>query len=121
MYHTHLLILRFQISRIENYTLFNIYKSCKEEMERENGAGFQNERKLWHGTSADVLDNIYRGGFNRSYCGKNGCRHYIAPSFINAITIIHEAVTLPAVVKIKQISLKDYLRQILNVKRTNHT
>jgi len=30
------------------------------------------ERLLWHGTAVDSLDNIYAGGFNRSYCGKNG-------------------------------------------------
>ena len=30
------------------------------------------ERLLWHGTAIDALDNIYAGGFNRSYCGKNG-------------------------------------------------
>jgi len=34
--------------------------------------GAEVERLLWHGTSIDALDNIYAGGFNRSYCGKNG-------------------------------------------------
>ncbi|KAI0221549.1 Protein mono-ADP-ribosyltransferase PARP14 [Lamellibrachia satsuma] len=29
------------------------------------------ERSLWHGTSADAIWNINKGGFNRSYCGKN--------------------------------------------------
>ena len=32
----------------------------------------QVERLLWHGTAIDALDNIYAGGFNRAYCGKNG-------------------------------------------------
>lgn len=73
------------ISRIENYRLFSIYQSCKADMEREHGPGFKNERTLWHGTSVDVLGNIYRGGFNRSYCGKNataiGEGVYFATSF----------------------------------------
>ena len=33
------------------------------------------ERSLWHGTSADAIGNINNGGFNRSYCGKNGSYH----------------------------------------------
>ena len=29
-------------------------------------------RELFHGTNADVCDNIYKDGFDRSHCGKNG-------------------------------------------------
>jgi len=54
--------------------MYKIYKSHREAMEKKSGPGFQIERILWHGTSADVLSNIYTDGFNRGYCGKNGQR-----------------------------------------------
>ena len=37
-----------------------------------NPKGTQNERVLWHGTSADTVKQINTNGFNRSYCGKHG-------------------------------------------------
>lgn len=75
-----------QICRIENHRMFTVYKSCKDEMEREHGPGFRNERILWHGTSADVLSNIYRGGFNRSYCGKNATAYGDGVYFATALS-----------------------------------
>jgi len=41
-------------------------------MIKKNKPGTQVERLLWHGTAIDALDNIYVGGLNRTYCGKNG-------------------------------------------------
>jgi len=44
----------------------------KEEMKKRRLPPAVIERSLWHGTSADAVQNINMGGFNRSYCGKNG-------------------------------------------------
>lgn len=52
--------------------LYQQYLVAKSYLTRINGTGAQVERRLWHGTSKDALVNIYAGGFNRSYCGKNG-------------------------------------------------
>jgi hypothetical protein len=60
-----------KIERIQNPLLFKQYVIRKEEMDRAN-PGKQNERTLWHGTSADALTSINETGFNRSYFGKNG-------------------------------------------------
>ena len=40
-------------------------------MQKQN-AGIENEKTLWHGTSAEATEKINYYGFNRSYCGKNG-------------------------------------------------
>lgn len=74
-----------KICRIENYRLYKTYRSCREHMTWVNDTETFNERILWHGTSADVLGNIYRDGFNRSYCGRNATAYgngvYFAESF----------------------------------------
>jgi len=44
----------------------------KDTMLKRCKTSGQVERLLWHGTAIDALDNIYAGGFNRAYCGKNG-------------------------------------------------
>ena len=62
----------FQIERIENYYLFEHYQVAKSHVSRVSDPGVEVERQLWHGTAKDALNNIYAGGFNRSYCGKNG-------------------------------------------------
>ena len=41
-------------------------------VEQRNPSIKQVEHELWHGTSADSLDDINATGFNRSFCGKNG-------------------------------------------------
>jgi len=48
--------------------LFGQYTVARDNMTSSN----KKERRLWHGTSVDVVQNINKGGFNRSYCGKNG-------------------------------------------------
>ena len=62
----------FQIERIENYYLYEHYQVAKSHVSGFCGSGVEAERQLWHGTAKDALNNIYAGGFNRSYCGKNG-------------------------------------------------
>ncbi len=44
-------------------------------MDRVNPKNCENEKILYHGTSADTLKEIDTSGFNRSYAGKNGERH----------------------------------------------
>ncbi|XP_076464939.1 protein mono-ADP-ribosyltransferase PARP14-like [Babylonia areolata] len=58
------------IHRVQNPHLYNQYIAKKVHLEKQN-PGIQNEKTLWHGTSADALTNINHHGFNRSYCGKN--------------------------------------------------
>ena len=72
-YLTHIFL--FQIQRVQNASLYRQYMLRKEELTRRSVQGVQStgiERTLWHGTSADATTNINNGGFNRSYCGKNG-------------------------------------------------
>ena len=61
-----------QIERIENHDLWQLYMVHRERMIKKNEPGAQVERLLWHGTAIDALDNIYVGGLNRAYCGRNG-------------------------------------------------
>jgi len=61
-----------QIERIENHGLWKFYTHHRQTMLENSKPGAEIERLLWHGTSIDALNNIYAGGFNRSYCGKNG-------------------------------------------------
>jgi poly [ADP-ribose] polymerase 10/14/15 len=60
------------IKRIQNPNLYSQYIARKKLMDESNPPGHQNERKLFHGCSADAIESINHGGFNRSYCGKNG-------------------------------------------------
>jgi len=60
-----------KIERIENHMLFNQYMITHNHLAQVNGPSVKTERRLWHGTCKDALDNIYAGGFNRGYCGKN--------------------------------------------------
>ena len=64
--------MTLQIERIQNRSLYQRYMVHKEEMDRVNPPTIQNERIMWHGTSADTIEAINAQGFNRSYCGKNG-------------------------------------------------
>jgi len=44
----------------------------KHSMQKRSKHNAQVERLLWHGTDVHALNNIYTGGLNRTYCGKNG-------------------------------------------------
>ncbi|XP_053393606.1 uncharacterized protein LOC123565062 isoform X2 [Mercenaria mercenaria] len=60
-----------KIERIQNKSLWEQYQSKKKQLEDQNRPGTFNERELWHGTSADLVDSINVHGFNPSLCGKN--------------------------------------------------
>lgn len=66
--------LLLQIERIQNPELHTQYEAKKAQMLKQN-KGIELEKILWHGTSSDVIQNINREGFNRSFCGKN-CKYY---------------------------------------------
>ena len=58
-----------QLERVENKRLFRQFSAQKNEVEeRVKNA----TRELFHGTSSDVCEKIYKDGFNRSFAGKNG-------------------------------------------------
>ena len=61
-----------KIQRIQNPTLYGQYVARRKEMDKQNPPGHQNERLLFHGTSADTVPKINLQGFNRGFSGKNG-------------------------------------------------
>jgi len=61
-----------KIERVQNPTLYAQYEARKRLMDQTNPVGNTNERRLYHGCGPEVVQNIYHGGFNRSFCGKNG-------------------------------------------------
>ena len=61
-----------KIERVQNPTLYAQYAARKRLMDQTNPVGTTNERRLYHGCGPEVVQNIYHGGFNRSFCGKNG-------------------------------------------------
>uniref|UniRef100_A0A3P9H6F6 Poly [ADP-ribose] polymerase n=1 Tax=Oryzias latipes TaxID=8090 RepID=A0A3P9H6F6_ORYLA len=60
--------LCLQIERVQNITLWKSYEFLKKQMEQKNNHK-NNERVLFHGTSANSIDLINNKGFNRSYAG----------------------------------------------------
>lgn len=60
-----------QIERVQNAMLWQTYQVLKNSMEQRQGST-ANEKQLFHGTSANPIDQINRCGFNRSYAGLNG-------------------------------------------------
>ena len=61
-----------KIQRIQNPMLYAQYIAKRKDMEKHNSPGHQNEKRLFHGTPADVCPKINQQGFNRSFAGKNG-------------------------------------------------
>ncbi|XP_071948866.1 protein mono-ADP-ribosyltransferase PARP14-like [Antedon mediterranea] len=59
-----------KISRIQNVELWKQY-AAKKETFAKTMAGQQFEKVLYHGTDEGTIDKINKGGFNRSYAGKN--------------------------------------------------
>ena len=55
----------------------------KNDLEQGNRTMSPLERELWHGTTAEAIDNIYTKGLDRSYSGANGNNTY----FIHIIHI----------------------------------
>ncbi|XP_073501793.1 protein mono-ADP-ribosyltransferase PARP15-like [Phyllobates terribilis] len=60
-----------EIKRIQNEKLWKSFTINKQAVEKKN-PGNTNVRRLYHGTSSDVINNINKGGFNRIYNNKNG-------------------------------------------------
>ncbi|XP_041947801.1 protein mono-ADP-ribosyltransferase PARP14-like isoform X3 [Alosa sapidissima] len=64
-----------QIDRVQNSTLWRNYMIKKEELDQRN-KHTNNEKRLWHGTSANKIDQINNQGFNRSFAGSQvGARY----------------------------------------------
>ncbi|XP_036601137.1 protein mono-ADP-ribosyltransferase PARP14-like isoform X1 [Trichosurus vulpecula] len=59
-----------KIQRIQNKSLWNLYKTKKIFMDDQNNHK-NNERCLFHGTDSDSVSHVNSQGFNRSYAGKN--------------------------------------------------
>ncbi|XP_040011244.1 protein mono-ADP-ribosyltransferase PARP14-like isoform X2 [Xiphias gladius] len=59
------------IERIQNATLWQSYQLLKKQLEVKNKRT-DNEKLLFHGTSATSIDLINNQGFNRSYAGAHG-------------------------------------------------
>uniref|UniRef100_A0A3B3IP01 Poly [ADP-ribose] polymerase n=1 Tax=Oryzias latipes TaxID=8090 RepID=A0A3B3IP01_ORYLA len=59
------------IDRVQNSCLWQSFQLLKKQMELKNKHN-NNEKVLFHGTSADSTDQINTKGFNRSYAGRNG-------------------------------------------------
>uniref|UniRef100_A0A3P9IVG1 Poly [ADP-ribose] polymerase n=1 Tax=Oryzias latipes TaxID=8090 RepID=A0A3P9IVG1_ORYLA len=62
------IMLSLFIERVQNITLWKSYEFLKKQMEQKNNHK-NNERVLFHGTSANSIDLINNKGFNRSYAG----------------------------------------------------
>ncbi|CAK8697157.1 unnamed protein product [Clavelina lepadiformis] len=63
------------VQRVQNPTLYKQFIAQKGKVEaRMKAAGITNipvTQQLFHGTSADVCQKVYKDGFDRSYAGKN--------------------------------------------------
>ncbi|KAM9804519.1 poly(ADP-ribose) polymerase family member 14-related sequence 1 [Neosynchiropus ocellatus] len=59
-----------KIERIQNPALWKSLEIKKKVMEQKNGHQ-NNEKRLFHGTTAESVANINEEGFNRSFAGKN--------------------------------------------------
>nr|XP_002126120.2 poly [ADP-ribose] polymerase 15-like [Ciona intestinalis] len=63
-----------KLERIQNVALYKQFLAQEEKVRAKmssRGVGQTVTRELFHGTSGDVTDNIYRNGFDRSHAGKN--------------------------------------------------
>ncbi|KAK3085052.1 hypothetical protein FSP39_023555 [Pinctada imbricata] len=59
-----------QIFRIQNPSLFRSFEIKKNEFQRIYTSR-EPVKQLWHGTTANTIQQINRRGFNRNFCGKN--------------------------------------------------
>ena len=64
-----------KIERIQHPVSYAIYSKKKEEIDSRNPLDNNNEQYLFHGTTADRVENIVCNGFNRSYAGRNATMH----------------------------------------------
>jgi hypothetical protein len=76
--------------RIQNQTQSTIYEAIKGRIADENN-GQANERKLWHGTTAENAQNIIKSGFDDRYWnGGNGAAFGRAAYFGGAARMSHD-------------------------------
>eukprot|EP00927_Polykrikos_kofoidii_P039141 TRINITY_DN33573_c0_g1_i1.p1 TRINITY_DN33573_c0_g1~~TRINITY_DN33573_c0_g1_i1.p1 ORF type:complete len:969 (+),score=111.63 TRINITY_DN33573_c0_g1_i1:43-2949(+) len=62
-----------RVLRVENSGLTGVYNAVRDAI-GGSSMKVEEERILWHGTSADSVRNIVTGGFNRAYCGRHGTK-----------------------------------------------
>ena len=60
------------IERIQNKRLYIQYTAHKKSFQDRKDPNGLNEKTGFHRTGGDTVENIWKGGFNRSYCGVNG-------------------------------------------------
>ncbi|KAG9349380.1 hypothetical protein JZ751_027823 [Albula glossodonta] len=63
-----------KIERVQNLCLWKNFQILKQNMDLKNKHQ-NNERRLFHGTSAPTIQHINLRGFNRSYAGKNAAAY----------------------------------------------
>ncbi|XP_042748215.1 protein mono-ADP-ribosyltransferase PARP14-like, partial [Lagopus leucura] len=63
-----------KIERVQNPSLWKVYQIKKCQMDAKNGNN-NNEKFLFHGTSAESLTFINNYGFNRSYAGTHAAQY----------------------------------------------
>ncbi|XP_052800382.1 protein mono-ADP-ribosyltransferase PARP14-like isoform X2 [Mya arenaria] len=82
------------IIRLENKHMWQMYHAKKEQIDKQNPKGTQNERHLWHGTDPATVDLVIKFGYDRSFCGKNataygnGAYFAIQSSYSNGFAVI---------------------------------
>ncbi|XP_072256056.1 protein mono-ADP-ribosyltransferase PARP12-like [Pyxicephalus adspersus] len=60
------------IERIQNLALWEVYQWQKELMKKKNGGQKVDERRMFHGTSANLVDAICQQNFDWRICGAHG-------------------------------------------------
>ena len=58
------------IERVQNKRIYIQYQAHKIHF-KERDPNNVNEKTLFHGTTGDTVESIWKQGFNRSFCGKN--------------------------------------------------
>ena len=60
-----------KLERVENKRQYTQFVAQKQDVEqRMNSTAVTKE--LFHGTSSDICEQIYKSGFDRGYAGKHG-------------------------------------------------
>ncbi|KAI5947974.1 protein mono-ADP-ribosyltransferase PARP12 [Manis javanica] len=61
-----------KIERVQNLALWEVYQWQKGQMQKRNGGKVVDERQLFHGTSASIVDAICQQNFDWRICGLHG-------------------------------------------------
>jgi O-acetyl-ADP-ribose deacetylase (regulator of RNase III) len=87
------------IERIQNERLYIQYTAHRKSfIDRQDPNGL-NEKTAFHGTTGDTVENIWKGGFNRSYCGKNATVYGAGVYFARDASYSHGYTNLGGVAK----------------------